>query len=1070
MKKILILFLIVLSFSLNCKKKKNEVPLVIWNNALQGTLEGLIDENENKLPEITEIPEQSVATKGSISLSASFTATDCYRDELPISCDQENIDYSAVEYQLVNSLGKIIISGNLEKNGSFAFSKEIENGNYRLLTKDSETINWTHQDFNYTWNPVGKNELSFDLKAKKKYYTSGPAEISGEVISAGFRGLNGVTLLPPQKMKNVTVKLFCKNYFISETQTNENGIYNFYENLNNNNCQVTAKGEEIVLYGSHYKDNKINFRFVFNGYNPKISTQVTLNKIVLDWEPKQTSTLNVTSALKDILPNKEGFKVQLIDGENKLIMETTTDAGGNFSFTKDLPRDTYTVKISKDGFNSVSTSFLFESSWNNSTQNIDIPRVLLPTPFSKEIDVPKDLTIILTPKSSYDTLKSLNSILSDSWTPTSMMSVNVLNKNGKVIIPPGDWEITYSKTGYVSQTYKISNFGEPQIIAPNIDISMMTPSIMHRTVNAELSLDGVKDISGVNMYIKNVVIDNQELILSVPFKDGKFDYQNLKAYRADTFCYQTPNICPGLVEVEVKNYGIEKPLTFNNDKLLLAEGSYPWFIYDPLKTYTGSGVLNITKGAVWGEENKILISLNSPIKSNISGSLSNAFSLSTIGSVNIEIGQYNSGVFIPLKVENGVIKNRTVDNTSLLTTVSTSSANTGTWSLTNIPNGTYTIKYTKEGFETIYETITLPKNDPIFSTMISTTGKGNLSGTIVLPGGFTFSERFSVEFESPYSNRKPSSPTPIELKTGPTFFSNTSVYKVYNIDSGVWKMTFKAVGYETIICWVNIGQGQNNYDVLTAVSGGQPPHNISGIMYNAINNRTVNSPLTLTLRPGVGNINGIMATKKDGTPYPILTSALDGSFTLPDVPAGVYTLSITGQNWSTTNNTVVSSDGITPYSLFVSPLLNNDEMRVVLSWADLPSDLDSHLEYGNSECRNTDGTSCQVLWNNRTKLNGDLTLDVDVTNGFGPETISMKNSIWQTPRRGYTIYNWSQETSLGNSEATVKIFKNGFNRTFSVPKPFIETWWNVFCLGTDMSIIEYGTTDCQKTNFWNIYQ
>lgn len=1067
-KNIFILILLVL-FSLDCKKKKNEVPFVIWNSALSGTTESLRDSNGNKLPEITTIPEQSVPTRGLLSVNASFVATDCYRDDFPISCEEDNIDYSLVEYQLIDSFGSIKNEGYLNSNGSISFENEIDNGNYRLLIKDSEMINWTHYDFNYTWNPTEKNEVIANLKAKKKYYNNGPAQIFGEVYSGGFRSVSGEILLEPKKIKNVIIKLFCGNSLIDETVTDENGKYFFYQNMQNNNCYISANGEDISIYDSPLKTKKTDFRFVFNGYNQEIPTQININKIVLDWEPKKTSVINVASSIKNILPNKENFKIQIIDSENRIVLETFTDNDGKYFFNKELDRGTYTVKISKENFLTASTSFFFEPSWNNSPQNIDLPKIA-PAPIYREINVPKDVFITLTPRSSYAELKELGALISDAWSENVLSAVSIQNENGKISIPPGDWDITYNKTGYLPQTYKISNFGESQMIIPSVISTMMIPAIMHREINMEISLDGIKDTSGVVLYLKNITLDNQQLVIKIPFKEGKLDYAYLKAYKHESFCFENLSFCSTLIEVNIKDSGIEKSLTFKNDKLLLSEGSYSWFIDDPLKTFKASGILNVNKSEIWGEELKTLISLNSGLKTNISGSISNAFSLSSIGGVKIEIGDYSNNIFTPIKIENNIIRNRTIDNINNLNTVNTETSTSGNWTLMNIPNGNYTLKYSKEGFETVYENVRVPKNENIFSTLISTTGKGNLSGTIVLPGGFIFNSRFSLELESPYSNRRPSTPIPIELTSGQTFFSNTTVYNLYNIDSGMWKMTFRANGYETIICWVNIGSGQNNYDVLTAVTGGQPPSKISGVIYNAVNNRAITNSLALTIRPGIKNTNGNIATKNDGSQYPLIYSSANGSFVLPDVPAGVYTLTISGENWTTTNHTVVSSEGIGSYSLFVSPILNNDEMRIVLSWADLPTDLDSHLQYGNSMCRNSDGTLCRVMWNNKVKLNRDLTLDVDVTDGYGPETITMKNTIWQKAKREYSIYNWSQQTSLGNSEAIVKVIKNGFVRTFSVPKPNINLWWNVFCLGSDMSIIEVGENNCQNSNFWNIHQ
>lgn len=68
------------------------------------------------------------------------------------------------------------------------------------------------------------------------------------------------------------------------------------------------------------------------------------------------------------------------------------------------------------------------------------------------------------------------------------------------------------------------------------------------------------------------------------------------------------------------------------------------------------------------------------------------------------------------------------------------------------------------------------------------------------------------------------------------------------------------------------------------------------------------------------------------------------------------------------------------------PNLKNGEMRIVLTWGDYPSDLDSHLvgpsPYGSFHVYYDDKNAYYdgVLYNN---------LDVDDTDSYGPETTSV---------------------------------------------------------------------------------
>ena len=123
----------------------------------------------------------------------------------------------------------------------------------------------------------------------------------------------------------------------------------------------------------------------------------------------------------------------------------------------------------------------------------------------------------------------------------------------------------------------------------------------------------------------------------------------------------------------------------------------------------------------------------------------------------------------------------------------------------------------------------------------------------------------------------------------------------------------------------------------------------------------------------------------------------------------------------------------TNYNVSLSPLDDN-WLRFVLNWDDSPPDLDihlitetSHIYYGNV------GASDQYPY---------ATLDVDVTTGYGPETITITESSPE-PYKLY-IYNFSTDPSITESNALIQCYSFGEPIfTVSVPATGNGEYWHV---------------------------
>lgn len=130
-------------------------------------------------------------------------------------------------------------------------------------------------------------------------------------------------------------------------------------------------------------------------------------------------------------------------------------------------------------------------------------------------------------------------------------------------------------------------------------------------------------------------------------------------------------------------------------------------------------------------------------------------------------------------------------------------------------------------------------------------------------------------------------------------------------------------------------------------------------------------------------------------------------------------------------------DGMT-YAL--SPVMANlDGLRVVLSWGQHPSDLDSHVVYPGNH----------VFFSNKK---GEASqLDVDDTSSYGPETITIEEKQVRE-RYVYAVHNYSaganiQSEELSQSQAKVFVYVGQtLIKTYYVPRNQPGNLWVVFAV------------------------
>lgn len=122
----------------------------------------------------------------------------------------------------------------------------------------------------------------------------------------------------------------------------------------------------------------------------------------------------------------------------------------------------------------------------------------------------------------------------------------------------------------------------------------------------------------------------------------------------------------------------------------------------------------------------------------------------------------------------------------------------------------------------------------------------------------------------------------------------------------------------------------------------------------------------------------------------------------------------------------------------ISPVMENlDGMRVVLTWGKTPYDLDSHMIYpGNN-----------IYYARQQGV--DALLDVDDTDSYGPETITLQKKHYGESYV-YAVHDYSNQrnpgsSQLSNSEAKVFVYMGqSLVRTYYVPKNRTGNLWTVF--------------------------
>lgn len=292
-------------------------------------------------------------------------------------------------------------------------------------------------------------------------------------------------------------------------------------------------------------------------------------------------------------------------------------------------------------------------------------------------------------------------------------------------------------------------------------------------------------------------------------------------------------------------------------------------------------------------------------------------------------------------------------------------------------------------------------------------------------------------------------------------------YYALSLVSGSYRLVAEHEGYLPCTVYdVNVREDEmvyvQNIYLIPIEQEGQY-FDIYGIVRNALTNQPIEG-VSVKLRYGWNTYSGSIASDMAGEPA-VTSTDENGAYTLNNL-AGYYTAEFSKEGFVTGYVNVFAAENQGSQDAVLTPILSNNEYRIVLTWGENPRDIDSHVEG-----KLTNGSNFHVYFSHKNQMDGDVlvcSLDVDDTTSYGPETITLNPTV--TDPYYYYVHHYAGSGSISDtSNAIVKVYcGDALIHTFNVPANQGDgKYWNVFALVDGEIVVRNTITSSPDTGYAN---
>lgn len=273
----------------------------------------------------------------------------------------------------------------------------------------------------------------------------------------------------------------------------------------------------------------------------------------------------------------------------------------------------------------------------------------------------------------------------------------------------------------------------------------------------------------------------------------------------------------------------------------------------------------------------------------------------------------------------------------------------------------------------------------------------------------------------------------------------SGAYVLY-LDSGEYTLYITAGSYQTEQVAIVVEPNRTTYcETFLLMSVTEEQGTANGSITNSITGELV---------PGVSiKVRKNWNNKKGEVIYSTTANA-NGYYEINGLKVGFYTIEYYKSGFTKGYKNIFVMIGGQTQDLVISPVTSAGVFRVVLTWGENPSDLDSHMVGYTS-----DYGYFHVYYGNKSRYDGSMelcNLDIDDVTSYGPETVTL-NPTTNEPYY-YYVYHYSGSGSISTSGAQVRLYEGEkLIRTYNAPEDQgTSRYWNVFAI-VNGEIVERNT-------------